>query len=266
MIDSLSKRNIIIKGCLFAAIIHSVFLCVDILVGHGDEVEIGSFRKKLVRERKQQETLQGHIPWKTPTMNTFFEPVPGGCCGASENGHFNLVATWEKAWQSKGWATKVLTLNDARKHPDFDKLKGVLDNLGVNEYNQRCFYRWLAMADIGGWMSDYDTVPLNFDAEIGAKISKYGIFTSFDSHVPSLISASKQEWERMLELMMTELQQLTKDDGFISDMVSWNGISNSQLCFIYVEARIIIWLFMMFHIPNFCSLRSLLSHRWFFMT
>ena len=75
-------------------------------------------------------------------------------------------------------------------------------------------------ANGGGWMSDYDTFPLNFDAEVGAKISKYGVFTSFDSHVPSLISAAQHEWEKLLQLMIGELESRTKEDGFTSDMVS----------------------------------------------
>jgi len=94
-------------------------------------------------------------------MNTFFEPVPGGCCGASEEGHMKLMAAWETAWRAKGWETRVLTMDDSRKHPDFKKMDDILARLKVSQYNRRCFFRWLAMAaNGGGWMSDYDTFPL----------------------------------------------------------------------------------------------------------
>ena len=117
---------------------------------------------------------------------------------------------------------------DARKHPDFHKMNKILVGLGVSEYDKRCFHRWLAIAAAqGGWMSDYDTFPLNFDAEVGAKISQHGLFTSFDGHVPSLISAAKHEWERVAQLMLEFLQRKTKEDGLISDMVSSSTTSTS---------------------------------------
>jgi hypothetical protein len=221
----LSKQNVIIKGCLFAAVLHWALMFMSNFASHRDDAEDDSIKQMLIRERKDQDKSKRHIPWATPQIKTFFEPVPGGCCGASEQAHLNLLAAWEKSWQAKGWATRILTLEDAEKHPDFQKLKQILDDLGIiTEYNKRCFYRWLAMADTGGWMSDYDTFVLNFDAEVGARISKYGVFTSFESHVPSLISASKHEWERLLQLMIKELESRTKEDGFTSDMVSWNFI------------------------------------------
>jgi hypothetical protein len=90
-------------------------------------------------------------------MATFFEPVVGGCCGMTEQGHQNLVKAWQGAWQSYGWETKVLTEDDARKHPRFKELEIKLNDAGVNHYNQRCFWRWLAIAmdtDLnGGWVS-----------------------------------------------------------------------------------------------------------------
>jgi hypothetical protein len=93
-----------------------------------------------------------------PIMSTFFEPVKGGCCGMTEEGHTNLVASWRRAWEFYGWETRILTEEDARKHPRFEELTKKLDESDVNGYNQRCFWRWLAMAldedEKGGWMSD----------------------------------------------------------------------------------------------------------------
>ena len=219
MIARLSTQNIIMKGCLLAAIVHLVILTFSNVLGHRDDIYDDSIKKRLIRERSKHHSKVGRVPWTTPVMHTFFEPVPGGCCSVSEEGHLNLLQTWEEAWQSKGWETRILNMDDVKEHKDFEKLKGVLDSLGVDEYNQRCFFRWLAMAESGGWMSDYDTFPMDFDAQIGARIGKYGVFTSFDSHIPSLISASKYEWDRVLQLIIKELEGMTKEDGFTSDMV-----------------------------------------------
>jgi len=106
-------------------------------------------------------------------------------------------------------------MDDAKKHKDFKRFKD-------GEYNRRCFYRWLAMAEIGGgWMSDYDTFPLDFNAEVGSKfINGDGEFTSLSSVVPALIHANREEWERIVYVMMELLESRQDDEeGIITDNV-----------------------------------------------
>lgn len=222
-LSRLSTQSVVVRGCLFAALLHLLLICVSTATSRRaqDSDNGNNLTQKLVREGRQEERSKHHMPWKTPVMHTFFEPIPGGGAGATDQGHMNLLGVWGRSWESKGWKTKIMKVTDAELHPDFSKMQKILEELGINEYDKRCFYRWLAMsANGGGWMSDYDTFPLNFDAEVGAKISKYGVFTSFDSHVPSLISAAQHEWEKLLQLMIGELESRTKEDGFTSDMVS----------------------------------------------
>merc|ERR1712071_506152 len=67
-----------------------------------------------------------------------------------------------------GWTPKILTVDDARKHPRFEEYNKMLDDVPLDGYsgyrsgyNRLCYLRWLAMAAVGGgFMSDYDTVPL----------------------------------------------------------------------------------------------------------
>eukprot|EP00956_Cyclotella_meneghiniana_P039822 scaffold180441_cov23-Cyclotella_meneghiniana.AAC.1 len=82
-------------------------------------------------------------------MSTFFTPVPGGCCGMTEEGHTKLVSAWRAAWEMYGWETRVLTESDARKHDRFEELTRKLEEANVNGYNRRCFWRWLAMSSLG---------------------------------------------------------------------------------------------------------------------
>ncbi len=142
-----------------------------------------------------------------PIIHTFYEPN-GGCCGMTEEGHNKLVEDWEIAWQSRGWDTKVLKKEDALKHPEFDAFDKKLSDLNVDNYNKRCFWRWMAMVMVetadgqgGGWMSDYDTFPLGLSAEEGLEIAKEPGFKSFSLHVPNIIHATSAGWDKVLHAM-----------------------------------------------------------------
>ena len=140
-----------------------------------------------------------------PLMHTFYEPN-GSCCGMTLEGHQNLVKAWEESWQARGWDTKVLTKADAVTHPDFEKNEQLLKSFRVTEYNRRCFWRWMAMAMVGGgWMTDYDTFPITLDAEKGLEISKEPGFKSYNRHVPNVIHAPPEAWDRVLQSMLKTL-------------------------------------------------------------
>jgi len=172
--------------------------------------------RRLLENDKTTPTGQGK-----PVMATFFEPVIGGCCGMTEEGHQNLVKAWESAWQSYGWETKVLNEADAKKHPRFKELEQKLIEADVNGYNQRCFWRWLAMAmdtDLnGGWMSDYDFFPLTLTAKVGRELAANPGFKSWSAHVPTLLHSDHQSWNVVTDLMIDTVSK-DLDVEFISDM------------------------------------------------
>lgn len=60
----------------------------------------------------------------------------------TQEGHEQLLQAWEDAWRAVGWETRILT----EKHPEFGTMHKKLASVGVSDYNQRCFWRWLAMA------------------------------------------------------------------------------------------------------------------------
>jgi len=168
---------------------------------------------------------------KPPVMHTFYEPDPKGyCCGMLEDGHQRLLHAWQKSWQDKGWDTVILTKNDAMLHPLFPSLQEKLESLRINEYNKKCYWRWLAMASVygdsdddkgGGWMSDYDTMPLELNSENGIKLASEndGQFTSYSSHVPCLLYGSRDEWDRVILLMIELLPE--KCNARASDMLTF---------------------------------------------
>jgi len=180
-----------------------------------------------------------------PTMHTFFEPASlGYCCGMMNDDHDRLVHAWEKSWQDRGWNTKVLTKDDAMKHPDFESQSIMLSGLNLSEYNQKCYWRWMAMASLfdendptsggGGFMSDYDTVPLELDAEMGRElqIANGGKFTSYKNHVPCLVHASRAEWDRVLHLLISVIPEGMHPDA--SDMIILHKLR-------YMEDTDIVW-------------------------
>ena len=162
-----------------------------------------------------------------PIMHTFFEEVPGGCCGASSSGHSHLLSTWKSAWEKAGWDTKVLTLEDSKKNSFFDLFEKTVLGLQIDEYNKRCFYRWFAMSGLegGGWMSDYDVFPLSISHTDGLELPNYGHFTSYEGSVPSLLSGSEQEWNRMSSLM---IKTIPVHKGLFSDMYILDTIRHSK--------------------------------------
>jgi len=185
-------------------------------------------------EKNDNAAAEYHPPdlVKKPVMHTFFEPTDKkyGCCGMSHEGHSTLLSAWKQAWEDRGWETKVLTKGNAIDHPDFDLLTAKLHELHVGEYDTKCFWRWLAMASRedgngeGLWMSDYDVFPLGLDAEEGRKIANNVAFKSFSRHVPCLIHASRDEWDRVIHLMIGQLENRR---GKISDMFMLKQVKQS---------------------------------------
>ena len=156
-----------------------------------------------------------------PVIYTFFElrkNENGKHVKEDEERHdLNMLSTWKQLWEDAGWETRVLTLKDAKKHKDFEYfskalLSSPLDpkkqkfygGIYPESYNYLCFMRWLAMASHGngGFMSDYDTIPMGINPGIGLFLPSYGAFTSYDRHIPSLLSGTGEEWERMSKLVL----------------------------------------------------------------
>ncbi|KAL3777802.1 hypothetical protein HJC23_003575 [Cyclotella cryptica] len=157
---------------------------------------------------------------RRPVMYTFFEPVEGGCCGMTQEAHEDLIKAWEDAWQMHGWDTKVLNEADAKDHPYFEAFQQKLIEADIREYDRRCFWRWLAMAnqENGGWMSDYDNFPLALTGEMGLKMERVPGFKTYGGHVPALISADRESWDRVAKLMLDMISP-DLDVEIISDMM-----------------------------------------------
>ena len=124
--------------------------------------------------------VQGAAPnWCTPTpasegctlggakqtVHTFWQQVKGM---ETSNTDQEMLELWNASWSLAGFHTRILTLADARRHPLYNQVQADLNQmastglLGTNvEYDRLCYLRYLAMAASGGgWMTDYDVLPL----------------------------------------------------------------------------------------------------------
>lgn len=140
------------------------------------------------------------------TMHTFYQPFPNSFDNTKD---IEVMGAWAHTWKAAGWATRMLTLIDAQGHPLFNSVKNRLNKLdeakalgGNTEYEKMCYYRYLAIAgNGGGWMSDYDTIPLTMMNDNG----KYPFpdkFTSFSKHVPALMVGTADQWTSLVLRML----------------------------------------------------------------
>merc|ERR1719469_1440902 len=93
----------------------------------------------------------------------------------------------------------------------------------------------MASLDNGGWMSDYDTFPLQIRHTL-TRLPNNGRFTSNQRHVPSLISGSQPEWNRMVKLLFASYQSHT--NTFWSDMRALEDIHKHQMAYIQTNDAI----------------------------
>eukprot|EP00549_Striatella_unipunctata_P001312 CAMPEP_0118686640 /NCGR_PEP_ID=MMETSP0800-20121206/7928_1 /TAXON_ID=210618 ORGANISM="Striatella unipunctata, Strain CCMP2910" /NCGR_SAMPLE_ID=MMETSP0800 /ASSEMBLY_ACC=CAM_ASM_000638 /LENGTH=547 /DNA_ID=CAMNT_0006583713 /DNA_START=54 /DNA_END=1698 /DNA_ORIENTATION=+ len=150
---------------------------------------------------------------KRPKIHTFFDEIDPDNQDASRAAirkvDAGLLSEWSAAWYRAGWNPQILTLADAKRHPNYQNFMSKLEQLkmigeGTTQatYNEMCFIRWLAMASVegGGFMSDYDTFPI-VKASAIAPLG-HGEFIVMDSvpghgGIPSLMAGSQDEWFRM---------------------------------------------------------------------
>jgi len=134
---------------------------------------------------------------ESPVMYTFYQ-------NSSSVGDTALLKVWESKWQSAGWETVILKMEDAEAHPEFFALNSLIEPLRLRFPDSARIYRWAAMAVAvpfsGGWMSDLDVLPLHIRPEDGFEMPNGGSFTFHNEmEIPDLMSGSGREWDRMLK-------------------------------------------------------------------
>jgi len=181
-----------------------------------------------------------------PIMYTFYDNADKNkkgkhSTGMDDKSNSELLDLWAKHWNNAGWDARILTLEDSKRHPYYDKYLNRLESLpmeGVNGtganrvYNQLCFLRWLAVAAVGGgFMSDYDLFPLGHGTGDPAVLPSVdlpnnGDFTVYSvvpksqgAAVPCLMSGRADEWTRLaIKILSSALKMEDEKATHITDM------------------------------------------------
>ena len=94
-----------------------------------------------------------------PVIYTFYEEVEISGFGDAE-----ILCHWEILWREAGWEPKILSIKDAKRHPDFAQYLHDLRDVPLGpkpDFDKMNFLRYLAMAAVGGGlMADVDVFPL----------------------------------------------------------------------------------------------------------
>jgi len=161
----------------------------------------------------EEQDKEEEEPKRRPIVKTFFQSLEDSSSTAPS--HDPLLQVWKEEWEMAGFEAQILTMEDARKHPYYDKMREAVEKVfKTDPYNQYCFYRYLAMAVTGGgWHVDYDTIPANFPVRDAVFLPTNGKFTSHQRFVPALISSSEEEWSRVAKLLVEQIPKKNEEDG-----------------------------------------------------
>lgn len=176
-----------------------------------EKIAHGDFNVEIKSDHNEADAVKEIVEetGKRPVMHTFFQALEEGATDP-------LLDLWRKEWEAIGFETRVLNMQDVESNPAYPAMKEAAEAFFTGKdagyYNMLCLYRYLAMANVGGgWMSDYDTLPINFPIDKHFGLENDGQFTSFQAHVPSLISASASEWQRVAELFIKQMPVSTSE-------------------------------------------------------
>lgn len=132
---------------------------------------------------------------------TYFVPVPL----IDQTQQRKLLEWWKFTWSECGWNPVVLSIQHAQSHPRWAWYQEAMSRkplMNSPDYELACYYRWLAVAAVGGGVqSDYDCMNNWLTPSDVASSMADGKMTIYEpKHVPSLVSGSASEFERMAEL------------------------------------------------------------------
>jgi hypothetical protein len=164
---------------------------------------------------------------KKQFIYTYYDKLDSSSFGPDE---LELLELWKKSWSAYGWTPVILSQNEARQHPKFEEYSKVFksfDFVNDQSYELACYYRWIAMIVVGGgFMSDIDV--MNYGFRYPEKWDWK--FTTHQVYVPAFVSASKEEYQRVVDLLVSYNSKtiptiIVNGKPHTSDMVAFKKMS-----------------------------------------
>jgi hypothetical protein len=124
-----SKRRTLIAA---ASTILVAVLCSLAFIDTNGSSAMASLRRRLSDESGSISQTQ------KPIIYTFYHDyngADGSGTGMSSEADQVLLKIWHGEWQNAGWIPRILTLEDARQHPHFNTLDGMLNHLPFKMYD-----------------------------------------------------------------------------------------------------------------------------------
>jgi len=163
-------------------------------------------------------------------IHTFYEPIDGDSKEACEHRAEcdKVLQMWKDSWYAHGWNPIVLGANDAREHPAYQQVMDKVHSMPSaheEHYNDRCYQRWLALANVGGWYADPDMINYNFPPP---DVWGQSISLCPGTACPSVIKMSKDEYDTFF--INTILDYEWKDgDDFVHVNQNGDHVVNDML-------------------------------------
>jgi hypothetical protein len=132
-----------------------------------------------------------------------------------------LLSSWLASWYLRGWEPRILTLTDAQKHGDYEKIMkrvSTLPTINNRQYEEACYRRWLAFDVVGGGVM-CDTDVINFTALPSEIPFPETVWIGDASGVPCLVAASERGAKAIVELISTSNESIQVNGlQHVSDM------------------------------------------------
>ncbi len=129
---------------------------------------------------------------------TYYQPIHGF------RDDRDLLDIWQRSWRSKCWEPVILDESFAVQHSSYHYLNAKLSaipTINPKEYERSCYIRYIAMSVVGGGITvDNDVMNVGFwPNDVPDPLPER--FHVSGSHVPALMYASGQEYDRVVHYM-----------------------------------------------------------------
>lgn len=160
-----------------------------------------------------------------------------------------LLQFWKQAWEMAGWEPRVLTLQDAKRHPLYESFQYDLETFHMDEFGKLSLLRWLAMAASGGgWLVDYDAFPLR-DFRLESMLNNNGELTIYEAVAPILVSGSADAWLDTAKFLLEDAKRTSSSSSsshpnqgkltFWTDTLGLLNAWHHPNCTLHVEKQVL---------------------------